>query len=125
MARPKRRPRNYPQFRDKILPLVVKKYIAEIDEGTKPVVNVLQAKRMTVKDWNCVKAKAIANCSKKSGFLKKDEVSNSNDVEKTLNDTHAVDSINEKWRLISNALLVDPLTTFQDSDEIFQNVKIY
>ncbi|GBN95686.1 hypothetical protein AVEN_204861-1 [Araneus ventricosus] len=76
---------------------------------------------MAVKAWNCVEAKAIANCSKKLGFLKKVEVRNSNDVEKNLNDTHAVDSINKEWRLISNALQVDPLTTFQDSVEIYQN----
>ncbi|GBO17475.1 hypothetical protein AVEN_15725-1 [Araneus ventricosus] len=79
---------------------------------------------MAVKAWNSVEAKAIANCLKKSGFLKKVEVSKSNDAEKNLYDAHAVDSINEEWRLISNALQVDPLSTFQDSVEIYQNVEM-
>ncbi|GBN55810.1 hypothetical protein AVEN_113236-1 [Araneus ventricosus] len=79
---------------------------------------------MAVKAWNFAEAKATANCLKKSGFLKKVEVSNSNDVEENLNDTHAVDSINEEWCLISNALQVDPLITFQDSFEIYQNEEI-
>ncbi|GBM94811.1 hypothetical protein AVEN_69363-1 [Araneus ventricosus] len=97
---------------------VVKKCIAEIYEGTKPVVYVLQAMRMADKAWNCVEAKTVANCFKKAGFLKKVEVSNSNDSVEILNDIHAVESINEEWYLISNALQVDPLTTFQDFVEI-------
>ncbi|GBN15224.1 hypothetical protein AVEN_23030-1 [Araneus ventricosus] len=70
--------------------------------------------RMANKAWNCVEAKTIANCFKKVGFLMKVEVSNSNDAEETLNDAHAVESTNEEWHLISNALQVDPLTTFRD-----------
>lgn len=92
---------------------VVKKYFAEINEGIKPVVNVLQVIRMEDKAQNCVKVKSTANCffKKQADILNHCEVSNCNDAEGNLNDIYAFESINEQWRLISNTLQVDPMAT--------------
>ncbi|GBM97209.1 hypothetical protein AVEN_121999-1 [Araneus ventricosus] len=86
--------------------------------------NLLQVVRMADKAWNFVEAKTIVNYFKKTGFLKKVEVNNSNDAKENLNDTHAVESMGEELCLISNALQADPLTTFQDFVEVNQNVEI-
>lgn len=89
----------------------------------KPVINVLQSMLMTDKAWNCVQTKINAILLK-AGFLKIAEVRKPNVVEKTINITHAVASISEEWRLISNALQVVSLKTIQDFIEIEHNVEI-
>lgn len=69
---------------------------------------------MTDKLWNSIEAKTIAKCFKKAGFVSKVKNSYLNAVGKLLMRSMEVDSIDEEWRIVSNALQVDAGTTFKD-----------
>ncbi|XP_054719284.1 tigger transposable element-derived protein 6-like [Uloborus diversus] len=61
-------------FKIKYRHQVVKKLLAEIEEGVKSSgVTILEAMRMTDKVWNSVTSSTIRNCFKKAGFVKNEE----------------------------------------------------
>lgn len=101
---------------------VVKKCIAEIDGGTNPSVNLLEAMRMAYKAWNCVEQKTIANCFRKARFVIAEDEAGQPDEEEEIESLK--ESVEEEWRLISNSLHLDSGTTFQDFVDVDNNVEI-